>query len=333
MWPKTTAANCPTILRFRFNMATIDIVIPTYRGLDPEASSNLHLMIRESQCFCGNHAPWKCDRGKHSVRLLPHVRGSSVVHWSRNQMIALALYSQKQNDGRPPAEYFLLLDDDMLCQPHYLTRMLSYKKDIVTGIATVRRDPPRPNIRLWDPKKNFFITPLEWDWDSNRLMEIDAVGAAFMLVKRQVFERMGAAWLRCEFERQADKAKYPQMEHTIDAHWDTITEARQQRFLEATGPGSDWKKADQWWFQFIPDQQGTGEYGEDIGFCLKAKKLGYKIFADPQILPGHIGSYGYSIADYRDWVQQGKDLGEIPESVAANDVGLSADRALKVAAE
>src|ERR1700677_5021123 len=112
-------------------------------------------MIQASNCFCHDertgarlHDSWKCPKGKHSVRFLPQLYSSSVVHWARNQSIAQALY-QKPIDIRPPAEYFLLLDDDMVAEPTYLTRLAAYKADIVVGICTIRRDPPRPNIRFW----------------------------------------------------------------------------------------------------------------------------------------------------------------------------------------
>jgi GT2 family glycosyltransferase len=36
-------------------------------------------------------------------------------------------------------------------------------------------------------------------------------------------------------------------------------------------------------FQPIPG------FGEDLSFCVRAKKLGYKLFADPNIEIGHIG--------------------------------------------
>lgn len=310
-------------------MATVDIAIATRSGIHPEALSNLHLMIRETQCFCGTHRPWECDKGKHSTRLIPHQRGSSVIHWARNQMLAMTLYGQIVSpDGRPDAEYIFLMDDDMLAQPGHLLRLLSYKKDFVTGIATVRRDPPRPNIRLWSEKDNYYITPVEWDWNSNKLMPIDGVGAAFMLIKRRVFEKMGEAYLSCQFEREEDLRKLPHEppfeagQEAIHRYWEGKSERRRATFEKAIGPDGDWKKADCWWFQFldnIVDSQ-EGELGEDIAFCWKATKLGFKIWADPQVLPGHIGDYGYSIADYRQWVECGKDLGAMPQTLPVNEV-------------
>ena len=305
-------------------MATIDIVIPTYRGLAPEAHSALIAMLQASNCQCRDpktggpaHFPWKCPHGKHSVRFMPPLYASSVVHWARNQSCAQALYGQPKEDQRPPAEYFFLMDDDMVPQPHYLTRLVGYKLDLVCGICTIRRDPPRPNIRFWDPKRSAFFDPIEWDWDSNKLMEIDAAGAAFMLVKRKVFERMGQAYLDCEFELAEDLRKLDETEDgslAVREYWKSKAESRRERFKTAI-EGSNWGAADCWWFQFLDNvvDDQVGELGEDLGFCWKAKKLGFKIYADPQVTPGHLGVYGYSIADYREYIEQAKASGGVPE--------------------
>lgn len=230
-------------------MSVIDVVIPTYRGLEPEANSALIAMQQASNCFCRDertgtplHLPWKCPKGKHSVRMMPPVSSSSVVHWARNQVVAQSLYGQPKGDNRPPAEYLFLMDDDMLALPHYLTRLVSYKADIVCGICTIRRDPPVPNIRFWFPKEASFRPPIEWDWDSNKLMEIDGAGAAFMLVKRTVFERIGQAYLDCAFEldedlRKLDGLREKQPSGTIGpGSRSSDTNDSKRRLSKVTGP-------------------------------------------------------------------------------------------------
>jgi hypothetical protein len=308
-------------------MAIIDIIIPTYRGLSTEANQPLIAMLQATNCQCRDprtgtplHAPWECTKGKHSVRFLPQQYNSSVVHWARNQAVAQALY-QKPIDARPPAEYYLMIDDDMVAEPGYLSRLVSYKKDIVCGICTIKRDPPRPNIRFWHPEEASFRDPVKWDWDSQHLIEIDAAGAAFMLVKRGVFEKMAEAHLNCDMERAEDSRKLgmrladencPQKQ--INRYWAKKSEIRRARFDAAIAAG-DWKSADCWWFDFqknIVDNQ-IGECGEDISFCWKAKKLGFKIYADPQVLPGHLGMYSYSIRDYRQFVEAAEEDGEMPQ--------------------
>lgn len=310
-------------------MATVDILVPTYRGIHPEAYSSLIAMMQETNCLCRAsngapaHDPWKCPNGKHSVRFMPPLYSSSVVHWARNWTVAQALYGQPK-DGRPSADYLFLLDDDMLCQPGYLRRLMSYKADIVCGICTIRKDPPRPNIRFWNKERENFVDPIEWDWDSQKLIEIDAAGAAFMLVKRRVFEQMGQAHLNCEFEIDEDlrKVSDEDAEDEIRDYWAKKAERRRTRFQRAIAE-NNWQGCDQWWFQFLPNivDSQIGELGEDIGFCWKAKKLGFKIYADPQVLPGHIGAYGYSISDFREFVEQAKANGQL-EIPKENAVGL-----------
>jgi len=304
-------------------MATVDILVPTYRGLAKEAQPPLYAMMRESNCYCGGHEPWRCPRGKHSIRLCPPLSDSSVVHWARNQIIAMGMYGPQPSDGRPPADYFFLMDDDMICDPHYLNRLLAYKLDVAVGICTIRRDPPVPNIRFWNTETERFDIPREWDWDAQRLIEIDGAGAAFMVVKRTVLERMGTAYLNCHFELSEDLRKTMTSHRELMAYWEQKARLRKERFAEAQ-ENKDWGKMDCWWFQFlanIVDSQ-CGELGEDVSFCWKAKKLGFKIYADPQVLPGHLGAYSYSIRDYRERIEQEKAAGNAPV-LKENRVALS----------
>lgn len=302
-------------------MATVDIVIPSRAGIHEEAKGPLIAMVQHSNCFCRDrhgaplHRPWECNKGKHSVRMMPPTYGSSVVHWARNQAVCQAMYYQEPGNQRPATEYFLLMDDDMVPEPDYLLRLLSYKLDIVCGICTVRRDPPRPNIRYWKEDEARFYDPLEWDWDSQKLMEIDGAGAAFMLVRRNVFETMGKAWIDCHFERE-ELSRITPLTPELEKWLTYKADLRQKNFNNAR-ENDVWQTSDQWWFQFfdnVVDKQ-IGEIGEDLTFCYKAKKLGFKIYCDPQVLPGHLGLYGYSIRDYRQQIEVSKSAGhlKIPE--------------------
>lgn len=295
-------------------MAIVDIIVPSEDGMTLEPQARLTDMVRASQCFCGDHAPWACNKGKHSVRLLPTGLGRSVVHWSRNKMLALALYASDAGDGRPPADYFLLVDDDMIVEKNYLNRMLAYKpeKKIITGIATPRRDPVQPNIRGFNSETQKFTPILKWDFDSNKLFEIAGVGAAFMLAPRILFEEMAEAYLKCWFERLEDKRKYPRCDE-IDAYWDKKEKLRREVFRRALV--DDWKDAACNWFQYfanIADDQ-VSELGEDITFCWKATQMGFHIYADPQITPGHLGNYAWSVADYRQQYEDAVSEGTIKE--------------------
>jgi hypothetical protein len=155
-------------------------------------------------------------------------------------------------------------------------------------------------------------------------MEIDAAGAAFMLVKRRVFERMGDAYLDCEFELAEDVRKGVDGP-ALREYWQKKSDWRRANFVRAFKE-KNWPQCDQWWFQFaqnVNDKQ-IGELGEDLTFCWKAKKLGFKIFADPQIKPGHLGTYGYGVDDYRSFVEQAKAAGMFKAEDSPNRVALAA---------
>lgn len=282
-------------------MATVDIIIASERGAEFETQARLIDMVRESQCFCGGHAPWACNRGKHSVNILPTGLGKSVVHYSRNKMFALALYGPKALKERPPADYFLLVDDDMVMDKGDLNRMLTYKpeKRVITGISVSRRDPVQPNIRDFNEETRMYSMVQKWDFDSNKLFEIAACGAAFMLVPRLLVEEMAEAYLKCWFERLIDKRKYPRCDE-VDTYWDAKSKLRRKRFTDAQWK-NNWEEMTCQWFEYFADTEAiqVSEHGEDITFCWKARQMGYRIFADPQITPGHLGRYAFSVDDYR----------------------------------
>lgn len=57
------------------------------------------------------------------------------------------------------------------------------------------------------------------------------------------------------------------------------------------------KKGDGFWFEFLRGPHGA-EWGEDVSFCWKARRLGFQIFVDTSVVPGHIGDYPYGVNDY-----------------------------------
>jgi len=286
-------------------MSTVDIIVPAYgEGMSGTFQKSLSETISRNQCRCGNHETWECDRGKHSIFVQPHV-DSCVIHWSRNSLVSQFLHALTVQN-RPPAEYCLMLDDDILLEVGTLERMISHKKDILVGICTKRSDPPMPTIRKWDEEGGKYVEIVEWKWDSQKLIEVDAAGAACMLVKRKVLEDLRDAYLRCTFEREQVREALVRWNAPLDSISEfekdiaKKSEVRQKRYQEAIEAG-DWQKASCWWFEFLKDHTGNerGELGEDLSFCKKVKQLGFRIWADPQVLPGHLGDYAYSCRDYQ----------------------------------
>ena len=57
----------------------------------------------------------------------------------------------------------------------------------------------------------------------------------------------------------------------------------------------------------------VGEEGEDLSFCWKAKKLGFKIYAGPTGVPGHLGVYAYGVWDHETVCRGSEGAGTFPE--------------------
>lgn len=74
--------------------------------------------------------------------------------------------------------------------------------------------------------------------------------------------------------------------------------------VDATGTGcimyktEVFLKIDAPWFEFSIGKDGK-PIGEDIGFCIKLKEAGYKIFVDTSIHIGHVGSLSVDWNTYK----------------------------------
>jgi hypothetical protein len=244
----------------------VSLLVPTRNAPAPETTKAVDAIIRDSRPSC---------------ILTPQPGISmSVVHWSRNELLV-----RLRKSGQP-ADFVLFMDDDMDPPKDALVKLLKHDVDIVAGACTVRKDPPLPNFRTWNPENMEFRTA--WDWTTvdgtymgDGLVEVGGVGAAFMLVKTTVLDKLAEYYLSCRFER----------EHMgMDAFVARRVEAGRRKHAKETG--------NDWWFQFLPHPHGDGEWGEDLSFCFKARECGYKIFIDSSVLPGHMGSYSYKITDY-----------------------------------
>lgn len=100
--------------------------------------------------------------------------------------------------------------------------------------------------------------------EEETLQEVDAVGTGFMLISRQCLEDVA-------------KAYHPELYAT-------------------TGNG--------FWFEFLEAPHLNQEFGEDVSFCWKAQRLGYKVWVDTMVQPQHYEFYGYGIKDYMPYQEE-----------------------------
>lgn len=82
--------------------------------------------------------------------------------------------------------WVLFIDDDMLFEDGDLRRLLLHDVPMVSAICPARRRPYEPACHPMDEAKIA----------SGKLVEVDWVGAAFLLVRRDVIDAMEDPWFR-----------------------------------------------------------------------------------------------------------------------------------------
>jgi Glycosyltransferase like family 2 len=196
---------------------------------------------------------------------------SSVVHWVRNQLVS-TLYKEKV-----PFDYVLFMDDDMVPPPEALNVLLGRNVDVIGAVCTVRQDPPLPNARYFNPEKRFYQTA---DIDRPGVWKVGAIGTGFMLISRKALEDIGEYTLSQRYFRE-----YMGMSKEA-------ADAREKSERERAA-----KDHNKFWFEFLKDPH-SGEIGEDLSFCFKARECGYDIYGDSTFAVGHVGNYAFGLEDY-----------------------------------
>jgi hypothetical protein len=243
-------------------------LVPCYKQPHPQMQSSFNQMVDFTR-----------KSGKARVYADP-LRQSSVVHWTRNELLANLIRSGK------PFTHVLFIDDDIAPPQDALLKMLAHGKDIVGALCSRRQDPCIPNMRLVNMETGEFGEV--WNWQEGMLLggpglpegHAMAVGTGMMLISREALQKAADAFVNFDYEKLIWGYKPEQGE--IDA--------RAKRFGE---------KGNGWWFRFLPAKPGNEELGEDIYFCWAAKKFcDIDTYVDTSILPLHFGDYGYSITDF-----------------------------------
>ncbi len=90
-------------------------------------------------------------------------------------------------------DYILFLNDDVLVPADAVERLMARGKDIVSGLYFSTSPPFYPHIYKSDGKGRYDNVS---DYEKNSLVEVDAVRAGALLVKKKVFDKMGAPFFQ-----------------------------------------------------------------------------------------------------------------------------------------
>jgi hypothetical protein len=110
-------------------------------------------------------------------------------------------------------EWLFFLDDDVICPPDTILKLLSHNKPIVSGVYYRRYAPLAPVMLLDSAIGPQWIT----EYPANSLIKVDYVGAGCLLIHRSVLESLpplstSAHW----FEWRCNRTDLPHLEKTSE---------------------------------------------------------------------------------------------------------------------
>lgn len=206
----------------------------------------------------------------------------SLIHKARNDMVNPVTHPK---DTDRWYDYIMFIDSDMAWDPNWVCELVrqSQERDLPvhSAVAVRKKHPFRPAIFAPNPKTGFLTSPAispavfdkikvaqesgdrEVRLDA-RIHEVSAVGAAFMLIRRDVIDAIKPPWFHFKW---------------IGCGGKSVTNPDPETGFGDTGEELHFE-------------------GEDVYFCLRAREQGFKSTVDLGMWVGHVGDYVYDMADY-----------------------------------
>lgn len=123
---------------------------------------------------------------KHNVQIFTATIGRLFVAKAREEFGDYAI--------KMDCDYLFMVDDDMICPPDLLFKLMEHDVDIVAPLAFQRRPPYYPVIYKqredYDPKykQRYHVNEIVKDYPKDTLVECDAVGFGAVLIKTEVLK-------------------------------------------------------------------------------------------------------------------------------------------------
>ena len=200
----------------------------------------------------------------------------SLISRARNTLVAKFL-------NNPTSTHLMFVDADIGWEPWHLLVLLNAQKDVIGGLYPMKTLPIKWVVNGFDGAEQ------EGD-----LQEVSKTGTGFMLVKRDVFEKLNAHPAVKSFNNDIGLPK--ELDQHLRTYYDTAV--RENRY-----------------------------YSEDWTFCENWRDIGGKVWVDKRVLLKHTGTYVFDFQAqeplYRalqamDQTRQAPPVQKEPEIVASN---------------
>jgi len=149
-------------------------------------------------------------------------------------------------------EYLFCLDADVAFQPEDMLKLYSYQKPIVSASYPMKTLPIRHCYELYNPVKL-----------CGNLVKIGGIGMGFVLIHRNVFEKLNKHYSELKYFPGLNNSNYP------------ITEKEYHNS-----------------YHYFAEMNKEGKYlGEDMSFFHRVSDISYDVWMDTSIELQHIGSH------------------------------------------
>lgn len=230
------------------------------------------------------------------------------IDWTMETMTNESLISRARNTlvakflNNPDSTHLMFVDADIGWEPWHLLLLLNQRKDVIGGLYPMKTLPIKWVVNGFDGAAQE---------DNGNLLEVSKTGTGFMLVARDVFEKLNAHPATKPFKN--DIGLPTELDPYMKTYYDTAV--REGRY-----------------------------YSEDWTFCENWRDLGGQVWVDKRILLKHTGTYVFDYAQqdrlYLDLHalaeanrKQQADAQAASEQLALANAALNADIDAPVAAE
>lgn len=171
----------------------------------------------------------------------------SLISRARNTLTAKFLHTKEST-------HLMFIDADIGWEPWHLLVMLNAKKDVIGGLYPMKSMPIKWCV---NGLPGFVEKP------EDPLIEVTKTGTGFLLIKREVFEKLDAHPAVRTFKN--DIGLDPALDPYMKTYFDTAV--REGRY-----------------------------YSEDWTFCENWRDIGGQVFVDKRVLLRHVGTYVFDHA-------------------------------------
>jgi hypothetical protein len=185
----------------------------------------------------------------------------SLISRARNTLTAKFLHNKEST-------HLMFIDADIGWEPWHLLVMLNRDVDVIGGLYPMKSLPVKWCVNGFDGAEE----------GPDGLQEVSKTGTGFMLIKREVFEKLNAHPATRPFAN--DIGLPPELNQYMKTYFDTAV--RENRY-----------------------------YSEDWTFCENWRDLGGKVWVDKRVLLKHTGTY---VFDFQTQDQLYKDLHAMAQS-------------------